>query len=193
MRGIAWGLGSGKSTAMNIIGLLDQPTSGHYWLEGQRVDQMPENILAQKRGEQFGFVFQSYHLLPRFDVLDNVGLPLFYQGAARDERRAAALELLHQLDIADLAKQKPNTLSGGQQQRVAIARALITAPKVLLADEPTGALDSTTGRFMIDLILDLQRQRELTLVLVTHDEQLAQRLEQVVYMVDGEIQNAPCA
>jgi putative ABC transport system ATP-binding protein len=177
--------GSGKSTLMNIIGLLDRPTSGVYALGGRDVGQLPEAVRARLRGRAFGFVFQSYNLLPRMNALEQVELPLIYQ-RARDRRRRAA-EALARVGLADRMHHLPTQLSGGQQQRVALARSLVVQPLVLLADEPTGALDTKTSHEVMSLIRSLVEEETLTVVLVTHEEEVADYADRRIRMRDGHI------
>ena len=161
--------GSGKSTLMNILGLLDRPTSGTYSFAGREVTEIDDDGLSDIRNFKIGFVFQSFNLLPRLNALDNVGLPLIYRGLADVDIRERADASLHQLGMSDWAARKPNELSGGQQQRVAIARALVGEPDLILADEPTGALDPRTGQEIMELLLHLNAEQGLTVVVVTHD------------------------
>ncbi|MDE2967070.1 MAG: ABC transporter ATP-binding protein [Chloroflexota bacterium] len=177
--------GSGKSTMMNIIGLLDQPDEGAYLLSGQNVAALSEQARARLRGTAFGFVFQSYSLLPRMSALEQVELPLIYQGV-RDRRRRAAQALVR-VGLADRIGHRPTQLSGGQQQRVAIARSLVVNPLVVLADEPTGALDTATGRDVMTLLSDLVDQHGMTIILVTHEEEIAAFAHRTVRMRDGRI------
>lgn len=178
--------GSGKSTLLNILGCLDSPTSGTYRLDGVDVQRMNDRRLARIRNERIGFVFQSFHLLPRASALRNVELPLVYAGVPARERRRRALEALERVGLADRVHHRPEELSGGQRQRVAIARALVTRPAVLLADEPTGNLDTKTGREILDLF-DGLRGPERALVMVTHDSALARRALRVIAVRDGRI------
>ena len=178
--------GSGKSTCMNIIGCLDVPTSGTYLLDGRDVGQMDRDELAEIRNELLGFIFQQYNLLPKLDILENVELPLAYAGMPRAERHQRAREVLEQVGLADKIHHKPTQLSGGQQQRVSIARALAGDPAVILADEPTGALDSRTGREVLALLQELHRQGN-TVVLITHDNSIAATARRVVRLTDGKI------
>jgi putative ABC transport system ATP-binding protein len=176
--------GSGKSTLMNIVGCLDVPTSGAYRLSGRDVGTLPDDDLADVRNQQIGFVFQSFQLLPRASALENVELPLIYRGIPARERRARAVLALERVQLQDRMKHRPAQLSGGQRQRVAIARALVTEPSLLLADEPTGNLDSATGEEIVRLFLELHRAGN-TIVLVTHEPKLAARCPRAVRLVDG--------
>ena len=178
--------GSGKSTLMNIIGCLDTPTSGEYILRGHRVDDLDPNELARIRNKEIGFIFQSFQLLPRQDALSNVELPLIYAGMSPAKRRARAAEMLERVGLADKMHHRPNQLSGGQQQRVAIARALATNPSILLADEPTGALDQKTGRQVMQLFHELHDEGR-TIIMITHDRVIAQNASRMVRILDGEI------
>ncbi len=178
--------GSGKSTLMNIIGLLDRPTNGVYQIRGQRADDLTGRQLADLRNREIGFVFQKFNLLARASAWRQVELPLFYAGVARSASRQRALEALAQVGLADRADHKPEELSGGQQQRVAIARALVNRPSLLLADEPTGALDTRTGEEVMALFESLHEEG-LTLVIITHDQEVADRARRVITMRDGAI------
>jgi putative ABC transport system ATP-binding protein len=178
--------GSGKSTLMNIIGCLDVPTTGRCRLAGRDVSELSDDQLADARNLEIGFIFQSFQLLPRASALENVELPLIYRGVPKRERRERAAEALGWVGLADRMKHKPTELSGGQRQRVAIARALVTQPSLLLADEPTGNLDSHTGEEIVGLFLDLHR-RGNTIVLVTHEPKLAARCPRAVRLVDGVV------
>lgn len=178
--------GSGKSTCMNIIGCLDVPTSGTYLLDGQSVGEMNKNELAAIRNRQLGFIFQQYNLLPKLNVLENVEVPLMYAGVPRQERRERAMEMLTLVGLADKCKHRPNQLSGGQQQRVSIARALAGRPSVLLADEPTGALDSHTSREVLGLLQEIHRAGN-TVVLITHDNSIAVQAERIIRLEDGRV------
>lgn len=178
--------GSGKSTCMNIIGCLDIPTSGEYFLNGIDVSTMNEKELAHVRNKQIGFIFQQYNLIPKLNVLENVELPLLYRGLSASERKERALEALGRVGLADRAKKFPNQLSGGQQQRVSIARALAGNPPVILADEPTGALDSKTGKEVLEFLKQLNREGT-TIILITHDNGIAQQIKRVVRIQDGKI------
>jgi len=178
--------GSGKSTLMNIVGCLDTPTAGSYRLNDQEVARMADDDLAAVRNREIGFVFQTFHLLPRKDAIGNVELPLLYAGLGRVERRERARAALDAVGLGDRARHRPNQLSGGQRQRVAIARALVNRPSLLLADEPTGNLDSRTGEEILSLFAELHRQGH-TIVLVTHEEHLARRAGRIVRLRDGRI------
>ena len=178
--------GSGKSTCMNIIGCLDVPTAGQYLLAGQDVGRLDDDDLAAIRNRMLGFIFQQYNLLPKMSVLENVEVSLVYAGVPRAERDARAKKTLARVGLADKLKNKPAQLSGGQQQRVSIARALAGNPSVILADEPTGALDSRTGREVLALLQDLHREGN-TIVLITHDNSIARKAERIIRLEDGRI------
>ena len=178
--------GSGKSTYMNIIGCLDVPTSGTYLLDGRDVGQMDKDQLAAIRNKMLGFIFQQYNLLPRLNLMENVEVPLVYAGVSRAERHARAREVLEQVGLGDKLKNRPNQLSGGQQQRVSIARALVRNPPVILADEPTGALDSHTGREVLGLLQQLHKQGH-TVVLITHDNSIAVQADRIIRLEDGRV------
>ena len=178
--------GSGKSTCMNIIGCLDVPTSGQYLLGGQDVGAMGKNQLAEIRNKMLGFIFQQYNLLPKLNVLENVEVPLMYAGLPKKERRERAQAALEVVGLADKLRNMPNQLSGGQQQRVSIARALAGAPSVILADEPTGALDSRPGREVLSFLKQLNREGD-TVVLITHDNSIAVRADRIIRLQDGKI------
>jgi putative ABC transport system ATP-binding protein len=178
--------GSGKTTLMNLIGCLDTPTSGRYVLDGEEVSAMDDDSLSHVRNEKIGFVFQTFNLLPRANALDNVALPLVYAETSRKERREAARRALERVQLADRVDHRPDQLSGGQRQRVAIARALVNEPKLLLADEPTGALDQKTGAEIIKLFEQLN-QEGVTIEIVTHDPAIAARTRRQVRIVDGQI------
>ncbi len=180
--------GSGKSTLMNILGCLDRPTSGRYLLDGRDVSRLSVNELAEMRNRSLGFVFQNFSLLARTSALENVELPLIYAGVPARERHRAALESLTRVGLAERSDHKPNQLSGGQQQRVAIARALVNKPRILLADEPTGALDSRTSIEIMALIQELSRSG-ITVVLVTHEPDIAAYASRVIVVKDGQIQS----
>ena len=176
--------GSGKSTLMNIIGCLDTPPSGEYILHGRRVDDLEPDELARIRNREIGFIFQSFQLLPRQDALSNVELPLVYAGMPRQQRRERAAEMLRRVGLENKMDPLPNQLSGGQQQRVAIARALATNPTILLADEPTGALDQKTGHQVMDLFHELHDEGR-TIIMITHDRHIAQNASRLVRILDG--------
>jgi putative ABC transport system ATP-binding protein len=184
--------GSGKSTLMAILGCLDKPTSGTYALDGERVEALSGRELAAIRNDKIGFVFQQYNLLPKASVVRNVELPMLYAGVGRKERRQRAQELLERVGIPEKAKVLPAALSGGQRQRVAIARALANQPALLLADEPTGALDSKTGHEVLELFVDLHRQGN-TIIIVTHDLQIAAMAQRQVEIHDGLIKLSEAA
>ena len=178
--------GSGKSTCMNIIGCLDVPSEGTYLLDGQDVGRMNKNRLAEIRNELLGFIFQQYNLLPKLNLLENVEVPLMYAGVSRGERRDRARAALEQVGLGDKWRNRPMELSGGQQQRVSIARALVGKPSVILADEPTGALDSRTGREVLSMLQDLHGQGH-TVVLITHDNSIAVQAQRIIRLEDGRV------
>jgi putative ABC transport system ATP-binding protein len=179
--------GSGKSTLMNILGCLDSPTEGHYVLDGEAVERLSDAELAAVRNRKIGFVFQTFNLMARQTALDNVALPLIYSGVPRSDRKARAREALDQVGLGDRVDHRPDQLSGGQRQRVAVARALVTKPALMLADEPTGNLDQTTGREVLQLFDELNRDGA-TIVLVTHDPAIARQAERRIEIVDGRVQ-----
>lgn len=183
--------GSGKSTLLNVLGLLDRPDEGEYWLEGARTARLAEPELARLRGQAIGFVFQSFHLVPRLTAFENVALPLMLAGMAPAERTTRVAALLAELGLSARADHRPAELSGGQRQRVAIARAMVTQPRLLLADEPTGNLDSRSGEEVIALLERLNRERGVTLVVVTHDERIGARAGRRIRMNDGRLE-PPC-
>ena len=185
--------GSGKSTLMNIIGLLDRPTRGTYYLGGVDVLDSTDDQLARYRSASIGFVFQNFNLIGRISAQENVEMPLLYAGVPASQRHARAAELLEMVGMQDRAKHLPNELSGGQKQRVAIARALANDPDILLADEPTGALDSATGRMVMDLFHQLNREQEKTIVFITHNPELAAETTRTVTMSDGRLENGVLA
>ena len=176
--------GSGKSTLMNLIGCLDTPTSGEYWLNSQKVSDLADDELARIRNKEIGFVFQTFNLLPRADALHNVELPLIYAGMSAKHRRDRAVHALERVGLGNRMDHKPNELSGGQRQRVAIARALVNEPSILLADEPTGNLDSTTSTEIMSVFAELHRQGQ-TVVMVTHEQDIAAHAERVITLRDG--------
>lgn len=179
--------GSGKSTLMNVLGCLDSPSSGEYVLNGKSVAQMPDDELAEVRNKEIGFVFQSFNLLPRSTALDNVMLPLVYAGFSKEQRLVRAKEVLEQVGLGERMMHKPNELSGGQRQRVAIARALVNKPAIILADEPTGNLDSKTSVEIMGLLEEIHKNGN-TIVLVTHEEDIAQHAHRIVRLKDGEVE-----
>ena len=178
--------GSGKSTLMNLLGCLDSPTGGSYELNGLRVSEMNDNQLAEIRNREIGFIFQTFNLLPRSDALRNVELPLIYAGVSPSQRRKTALETLASVGLADRVHHKPNEMSGGQRQRVAVARALVNHPSILLADEPTGNLDSKTGTEIMALFENLSNQGN-TIIVVTHEEAIARQSRRIIRIRDGLI------
>lgn len=179
--------GAGKSTLMNIIGVLDRPTAGEYWLDGVDVSKAKDQELSAIRNAKIGFVFQTFNLIPRTSALKNVELPMLYGGVSRSERAKRAKELLEVVGMGDRLNHDPNELSGGQKQRVAIARAMSNNPAIILADEPTGALDSATGRMVMDLFHKLHREQGKTIVLITHSNELAAETQRIVTISDGRI------
>ena len=179
--------GSGKSTLMNVLGCLDRPTAGRYLLDGIDVSTMPDDELSGVRGRRIGFVFQAFNLISELTIVENVEVPLFYQGVPPKERRARAVAQLERVGLGDRLGHRPAELSGGQQQRVAIARALVTGPAILMADEPTGNLDSATGESILNLFEDLHAEG-MTLLMVTHDPRIADRCERIIRLKDGLVE-----
>lgn len=180
--------GSGKSTLMNILGCLDTPTDGMYMLNGQDVSKMVDDQLAEVRNKEIGFIFQTFNLLPRYTALENVILPLIYAGISKHERVKRAKETLSDVGLADRMDHKPNELSGGQRQRVAVARALVNKPSIILADEPTGNLDSKTSKDIMRLLDDIHSSGN-TVIVVTHEEDIAQNARRIIRLMDGEIES----
>ncbi len=178
--------GSGKSTLMNMIGCLDVPTSGKYYIDGQEVSKMSDRALADMRNRKIGFIFQQFNLLPKLTAEENVQLPMIYRGVPAGERHRLALEALDRVGLSDRTHHKPKELSGGQQQRVAIARALVGKPSILLADEPTGALDSKSGAEVMNMMQQLHKEGH-TIILITHDNHIAEQAPRIVRIQDGEI------
>lgn len=181
--------GSGKSTLMNIVGALDRPTGGEYYLDGVDVNSVDDNKLSAIRNSKVGFVFQTFNLVPRTTALKNVELPMLYAGVSRPQRAERAKELLRLVGMGDRMDHMPNELSGGEKQRVAIARAMANNPAVILADEPTGALDSVTGRMVMDIFHSLHRESGKTILLITHSSELAEETQRIVTIKDGRIIN----
>ena len=179
--------GSGKSTLMNIIGALDRPTSGNYFLDGINVEEATDRELSEIRNQKIGFVFQTYNLIAKTNAIKNIELPMLYAGVDRIERRKNAERLLELVEMSDRAKHLPEELSGGQKQRVAIARAMANDPAIILADEPTGALDSKTGRLVMDLFHKLHKEEHKTIVLITHSNELAEETDRIIHIKDGTI------
>ncbi|MFQ6009593.1 MAG: ATP-binding cassette domain-containing protein [Candidatus Aenigmatarchaeota archaeon] len=179
--------GSGKSTLMHLVGALDVPTRGKVFLEGKDISALPENTLAKLRGKKIGFVFQQFNLMPNLTALDNVMLPMIFQGVKERERRQRARKLLASVGIAKRAKHRPTEMSGGEQQRVAIARSLANDPDIILADEPTGNIDSATGRQIMNLLLKLHRGDKKTIVIVTHDPYIAGHAQRMMNIMDGKL------
>lgn len=179
--------GSGKSTLMNIIGALDRPTSGSYFLDGINVEEASDKELSEIRNQKIGFVFQTYNLIAKTNAIKNIELPMLYAGMDRTERKENAERLLELVEMSDRAKHLPEELSGGQKQRVAIARAMANNPSIILADEPTGALDSKTGRLVMDLFHKLNKEEHKTIVLITHSNELAEETDRIIHIKDGTI------
>ena len=179
--------GSGKSTLMNMLGCLDRPTSGAYTLDGEGVEDLSDDQLSSIRNRKVGFIFQSFNLLPRQSALANVILPMRYAGVNGQKTQERARAALEMVGLGDRVSHKPNELSGGQQQRVAIARALVNKPTIILADEPTGALDSKSGQEIMDLLLNMNREQGTTLIFVTHDQHIAAMTQRTIYIKDGQI------
>ena len=180
--------GSGKSTFMNMLGCLDVPTSGEYYLNGQDVSQMTDNQLSAIRNKEIGFIFQQFNLITNLTAIQNVELPLIYRGIGLNQRHQLATEALTRMGLGDRLHHRPNQMSGGQQQRVAIARAIATKPNIILADEPTGALDSNSGREVIKILKELHQEGK-TVILITHDNSIAQQAERIVRITDGRIES----
>jgi putative ABC transport system ATP-binding protein len=180
--------GSGKSTLMNILGCLDRPTSGEYYLDGRNVAAMGDDELSRARGRKIGFVFQAFNLISELSTLENVQVPLFYQGFSRQQRTERAMAKLDEVGLGDRLSHRPRELSGGQQQRVAIARALVTDPAIIMADEPTGNLDSKTGESILQLF-DRLHQQGMTIFMVTHDDHIAERCDRIVRLRDGFVES----
>lgn len=179
--------GSGKSTLLNVIGILDNYDSGEYWLDGRLIKDLSEREAAEYRNRTIGFIFQSFNLINFKTAVENVELPLFYQGVPRRQRHEMAMEYLDRLGLKERAQHYPNQLSGGQKQRVAIARALITHPQLILADEPTGALDTVTAREVMALLRDINRSDHVTMIIVTHDLKVAAETDRTIHIRDGEV------
>jgi|SRR3989344_3426067 len=179
--------GSGKSTLLNSVGALDIPTKGAFLLDGQDVENLSESDLAQVRGRKIGFIFQAFNLVPSLSAIENVMLPMTFQGISRSERIERATKLLDSVGLKDKMRNLPNQLSGGQKQRVAIARSLSNNPEVILADEPTGNLDSKTGEDILNLLINLQKTENKTLIIVTHDEKIAKKADRIAVLSDGQV------
>jgi putative ABC transport system ATP-binding protein len=180
--------GSGKSTLMNILGCLDRPTKGEYLLDGRDVAQMDDDELSRVRGDRIGFVFQAFNLISELTIVENVEVPLFYQAVPKQQRRERAIDKLTTVGLGDRLTHRPRELSGGQQQRVAIARALVTNPSIIMADEPTGNLDSKTGEAILHLISQLH-EAGMTIIIVTHDDRVADRCQRIIRLRDGELES----
>jgi putative ABC transport system ATP-binding protein len=181
--------GSGKTTLLSIMGCLDVQTSGEYLFAGKKISILSDDELSRLRNEKIGFVFQAFHLLPRFNALENVELPLIYKGIPKEERKQRAMRCLEQVGLADRIKHAPSELSGGEQQRVAIARALVNSPQLILADEPTGNLDLNSAQEIIDILSMLNEEKKITVVVVTHNPLVAKRAKKVYHLKDGRIVN----
>ena len=183
--------GSGKSTLMNMLGCLDTPTSGKYVLDGQDVASMTDNQLADVRNKEFGFIFQGFNLISNLDAVGNVELPLVYRGVSKNERKQLAMEALKSVGLEDRMKHKPNEMSGGQQQRVAVARAVAAKPPIILADEPTGNLDTKSTQEIMEILKELHRSGR-TVIIITHDEEIASQAHRVIRILDGRIEEDYC-
>lgn len=183
--------GSGKSTLMNMLGCLDTPTSGKYVLDGQDVASMTDNQLADVRNKEIGFIFQGFNLISNLDVVENVELPLVYRGVSKNERKQLAMEALKSVGLEDRMKHKPNEMSGGQQQRVAVARAVAAKPPIILADEPTGNLDTKSTQEIMEILKELHRSGR-TVIIITHDEEIASQAHRVIRILDGRIEEDYC-
>jgi putative ABC transport system ATP-binding protein len=181
--------GSGKSTLMNILGCLDTATAGHYYLQDRDTATLSSDELANLRNQLIGFVFQGFNLLPRSSLLENIALPLLYAGKSKSERRDKALQMLNRVGLAEFGERRPNQLSGGQQQRVAIARALVNDPKLILADEPTGNLDTQTSEDIMKIFLDMNTEQKITIILVTHEPDIAAHAKRMILVKDGQIES----
>ena len=179
--------GSGKSTAMNMVGCLDTPTKGHIYLEGRDISKLQESDLAQLRGKKIGFIFQQFNLINTLTALENVMLPMAFQDVDKEKRRKSAIEILNFLGLGERMDHRPTELSGGQQQRVAIARSLANDPDIILADEPTGNLDSKTGRYIMNFLIKLNKEKNKTVIMVTHDDHLSKYAKKVYFLKDGAI------
>lgn len=179
--------GSGKSTMLHMVGCLDVPTKGKIFLDGKDISKMSEDELAQARGQKIGFIFQQFNLLPNLSALENVMMPMIFQGKSEEERRSRATSLLNSLGLKERILHRPTELSGGEQQRIAIARSLSNNPEIIVADEPTGNLDSTTGKKIMEILIDLHKNEQKTIVVVTHDPTIANYSDQVVNIKDGQI------
>lgn len=180
--------GSGKSTMLNVLGCLDRPTDGEYLLDGRDVARLGDDELSRVRGRKIGFIFQAFNLISELNIVENAEVPLFYQGISKPERRRRAVEKLKLVGLGDRLTHRPMELSGGQQQRVAVARALVTEPAIIMADEPTGNLDTKTGKAILDLIDDLH-EHGMTIIMVTHDERVADRCQRIVRLRDGLVES----